>query len=82
MVQPESDRDIDLMPQNQEVTPPNSPDPEVEQVPSDQGDTEILEDNPEAEMHNISFNESQHRVVQSCRFPTPNVHISPAQFEE
>ena len=39
MVQPESNQDIDLTPQNQEVTPPASPDPEVEQVPSNQGDT-------------------------------------------
>ena len=46
------------MPQNQEVTPPASLDPYIEQVLSDQGDTEILEDNLEPEMHNISFDES------------------------
>lgn len=55
MVKPESDQDIDLMPRNQEVTPPASPNPEAEQVPSDRGDTKILEDNPEVKMHNISL---------------------------
>lgn len=39
MVQRDLNHDIDLMPQNQEVTPSTSPDMEVEQVPSDQGDT-------------------------------------------
>ena len=33
-------------------------------------------------MHNISLEESQHRVVQSHRVPTPYVHVSPAYFEE
>lgn len=59
MVQLESDQYIDLMPRNQEVTPPTSSNLEVEQVPSDQGDIEILEDNLEADMHNKSFDESQ-----------------------
>jgi len=68
------------MPQNQEVTPLASPHLEVEKVPSDQGDIEILEDNTEAEMHNRYFNESQHRVVQSRRVPTSDVHMSPTQF--
>lgn len=76
IVQPESDQDINLMPQDQEVTQPASPDPKVEQVPSDQGDTETLEDNLEVDMHNISFNESQHKVVQSHRVTTPDAHVS------
>ena len=63
MVQPEKDQDMDLMPKDQEVTPPASLDLEVEQVPSDQGDTEILEDNLEADVHNIYFDDSQHRVM-------------------
>jgi len=63
VVQPKQDQDTDLMPKDQEVTPPASPDPRAKQVPSDQGDNEILEDNPEADVHNISFDESQHRVV-------------------
>ena len=33
-------------------------------------------------MHNISFDESQHRVVQSCRVSTPDDHTSPAQVEK
>jgi len=45
VVQPEKDHDMDLVPKDQEVNPPTSPDPGVEQVLSDQGDTEILEDN-------------------------------------
>ena len=59
----ESKHDIDLMPHNQEVNPPASPNLEAKQVLSDPGDTKILEDNPEEEMHNISFNESQHKFV-------------------
>ena len=70
------EQDIDLMPHHQEVDPTTSP------HPSNQGDTEILGDNLEEEMHNISFDESQHRVVQSRRVSTPNDYTSPAQFEE
>ena len=81
MVHPDSDHDIDCMPQNEEVTLPASPDREAEKVPGDQGDIKILEDNPEAEMPNIYFDESQHRFVKSCRVPTLDVQISPAQFE-
>lgn len=33
-------------------------------------------------MHNISFDESQHRIVQSRRLLTLDDHTSPAQFEE
>lgn len=70
------------MPQNQEVTPLNSPNLEAEQVSSDQGDIKILKDNLEAVMHNIYFNELQHRVVQLRRVPTPDVYVSPTKFEE
>ena len=76
MEQPELEQDINLMPYNQEVDQPASPDPKAEQVLSEQRDTDILGDNPEAEMHNISFDESQHRVVQSSRVPTSDVHTS------
>jgi len=40
--QKELEQDIGLMPYHQEVDLPASPDPKVEQVPSDQGGTEIL----------------------------------------
>jgi len=53
----EKDPDIDLMPKDQEVTPLASPDLWAEQVPNDQGDTKILEENPKFDVHNISFNE-------------------------
>lgn len=66
VVQLELDQDTDLMPHNQVVALPTSPDPEAEQVPSDQGDIDIFEDNLEAEMHNIYFEELQHKVMQSC----------------
>lgn len=46
MEQPELEKEIDLMHYNQEVDPPDSPDPKSGQALSDQGDTEILEDNP------------------------------------
>lgn len=58
------------MPYHQEVDAPDSPDLKVEQVPSDQGDTEILGDKLKGEMHNISFNESLHKVLQSRRGST------------
>ena len=51
-------------------------------MPSDQGDIEILGGNPKEELHKISFDESQHKVVQSCRVSTMDDHTSPAQFEE
>lgn len=82
VVQPELDQDIDLMPHNQDVTLPSSPDMEAEIVQSDQGDTDILEDNLEADVHNICFNESQHKFVQLHRVPSLDVHVSPTQFEE
>lgn len=63
MEQQELEQDIELVPYHQEVHPPASLDPKAEQVPSNQGDTEILGDNPEGETHNISFDESQYRVV-------------------
>lgn len=59
----ELDQDTDLMPHNQEVNQPTSPDLEAEKFPGDQGDTDILEDNPEADMHNILLEESQHMVM-------------------
>ena len=78
MEQQELEQDIDLLPCHQEVDPPPSLCPEEEQVPSDQGDTEILRDNPEEEMYNISFDESQHKVVQSRKVLTLDDHTSPA----
>lgn len=53
MEQPELEKRIDLITYHQEVDPPDSSNLEANQVPSDQGDTEILGDNPEEEMHNI-----------------------------
>ena len=68
------------MPYHQEVDPPASLDPKAEKILSDQGHTKILGYNLEEEMNNISFDESQHRVVKSCRVSTPDVHISHAMF--
>ena len=76
----ELEKDINLMPHHQEVDPPASPHPEEAKVPSDQGDTKILGDQSEGGMHNISFNESQHIVVQYHRVSTLDDHTSPAQF--
>ena len=70
------------MPHHQKVNPLASPHLEDEQVPSNQGDTEILGDQTEGEIHNISFDESQHRVVQSRRVSTSDDHTSPTQVEE
>ena len=49
----ELEQDIGLMPYHQEVDPPASLDLEAEKFLSDQGDSEILGDNLEEEMHNI-----------------------------
>ena len=57
MEKQELKQDIDLMPHHQEVDPPASPNLEVEQVPSDQGDNEIPRDNLEGEMHNVLFDD-------------------------
>ncbi len=70
------------MPKGLEVTPLDSSDLGVEQVPSDQGDTKILGDNSEEEMHNISFDESQYRLKQSCTVSTLDDKTSPMWFEE
>lgn len=77
MEQHELEKNIDLIPYHQEVDPLVSPDSEVEEVPSDQGDTDILGDNLEGEMHNISFDKSQHRVVKSHRLSTLDDNTNP-----
>jgi len=59
MEQQEFEQEFYLMPHHQEVNSPASPHQEEEKVPSEQGD------NPMGEMHNISFDASQHRVVLS-----------------
>ena len=76
------EQDTDLMPHHKEVNSPASMHPDDGQVSNDQGGTKILGDQPEGEIHNISFDESQHRVVQSCRVSTLKDHTSPAQVEE
>lgn len=80
MEKPKLYQEINLMPYHQEVHQPDSPYLEVEKVLRDQGDTEILGDNPKEEIHNISFDESQHRVVQSYRVSNPDDHTSLMNF--
>jgi len=63
MEQQELEQDTNLMPYHQEVDLPTSPHPDDEKVSSDWGGTKILRDQLEGEMRNISFNETQHRVV-------------------
>lgn len=82
MEQQELEKEIDLMPYHQEVDPPNSLHLEVENVPKDQGDIQNIGDNLEGDMHNISFNKSQHRIVQSLRVSTLDDNTSPVEFEE
>lgn len=77
MEQQELEKDIKLMPYHQEVNLPPSLDSEEEQVPRNQGDTERLADNLEEEMHNISFDKSQHRVVQYRGVSTQDGNTSP-----
>lgn len=78
----ESKQDINLMPHHQEVNLPTSLLLDDEQFSSDQGDTEIFGDQPEEEIHNSSFDESQHRFVQSSRVSTSDDCTSPTQVEE
>ena len=63
MEQQELEQDTDLMPHQREVDSSASMHPNDEQVSDDQGGTEILGDQLETEMHNISFDESHHKVV-------------------
>ena len=82
MEQQELEQDTDLMPHHKEVDSPTSMHLEEEQVSDDQRGTEILSDQPEEDMHNVSFVESQHRVVQSRRVSTPEDQTSAVQVEE
>ena len=82
MEQPKLEQEINLMPYHQQVNTLASTDLEAEKALSDQGDSKILGDNPEEEMHKIWFDESQHRVVKSHRVSTLDVHTSPAKFAE
>lgn len=46
MEQPELEKEIEVMLYHQDINPLASLDPEVEEVPSDQVDSEILVDDP------------------------------------
>lgn len=58
------------MPHHREVSSPASMHLDDEKVSNDEGCTEILGGQPEEEMHDNSFDESQHRVVNLDRVPT------------
>lgn len=73
---PKLEQDINLMPYHQGVDPSASLDLEAKKVLSNQGDIEILGDDPKEETHNISFDESQHRVFQSRSVYSRCPHIS------
>lgn len=77
MEQQELEHDIDLMAQHKEVNSPISMHPNDEQVSNDQGGIEILGDQSEEELHNISFDKIQNRVVHYRRVSTPKDHTSP-----
>ena len=64
MEQQELEQDTALMPHHKEVDSHASMHPDDEKVSNDQGGTEILGGQQEAEMHNIAFEEYHHRVVQ------------------
>ena len=82
MEQQELEHDTYLMPHHKEVDSPALMHLEEEQVSDDQGGIEILGDRPGEEMHNISFDESQHRVVQSRIVSTPEDQTYLAQVQE
>ena len=58
MEQSEQDQDTNLMSKAIEVTPQASLAPAVEQVPSEQGDIVLLEDNQGTDVYNIAFDDS------------------------
>ena len=70
MEQQELEQDTDLMRHHKEVESPASIHLDDEQVSNDQGGTIILGGQSEWEIHNISFDEYHHKVVQSHRLPT------------
>lgn len=65
-----------------EVTPQGSLTLAIEQVPSEQGDTFLLEDNLRTNLYNIAFDGSQYKVVHTNKVHVPDEHDSPAHFEE
>jgi len=82
MEQQELEQDTEIIPHHKEVDSPTSMHRNEEQVSDDQGGTKIIGDQLEEEMHNISFDESQHRVVQCHRVSTLEDQTSPTQVEE
>lgn len=76
------EQDTNLMPHHREVDSTALMHPDDEQVLKDQGGIEILGGQTEAEMRNISFDESQHGFGQSHRISTPEGQTSPAQVKE
>ena len=70
------------MPHHKEVDSPTSLHPDDEKVSIDQGGTKILGGQSEVEMHNISFDKSHHRVVQSQEVLTLDDQTSLAKIEE
>lgn len=82
MEQQELEQDIDLKPHHKEVDSLTSLRPDDEKVSNDQGGTEILGGQSKAEMHNISFDKSHHRVVQSQKVLNLEDQTSLVQVEE
>lgn len=57
------EQDTNIMLHHKEVESPTSMHLEEEKVSNYQGGIEILRDQLEEKMHNITFDESQHRVM-------------------
>lgn len=70
------------MPEETEVTPQASLALAAEKVPSEQGDTILLTDDPRTYVYNIAFDESQHKVFQPRIAHIPNGHASPTNFKD
>ena len=65
-----------------EVTSQSPPPPMSKLVPSEKGDNVILNDDPVMDVHNLSFENFQKKIVQAWRKNFPDDHASPALMKQ
>lgn len=67
MEQKLKEQDIDLMSRASKVTPQSLPPTEWHLVPRKQGEVVLIDDDPETNVYNLAFEETQQRIVQAQR---------------
>jgi len=70
------------MTRTSEVSPQSPSPPESEPISSEQGELVLFDDVLSMDVCNLSFDESQQRIVQARRKWLLNGHASPAHMEE